>query len=55
MGVVEDLLAVVLAKGEPVTWKIIGIVVLVTIPFAVLGELIVDRKDLIKRFKKRKR
>ena len=53
MGVVEDLIVVTLSTGEPITWKVIGIVILVTIPFAAVGELIVDRMELIPR-KKRK-
>lgn len=46
-GVLEDLLAIFLATGEPLTWRIVGIVALVALPFAVLGELIVDRHHLI--------
>ncbi len=53
MGVVEDLIAVTFSTGEPLTWKILVIVTLVSIPFAAVGELIVDRMDLIPR-KKRK-
>lgn len=48
MGIVEDLVAINLITGEPFSWAIVGIVTLVTIPFAVIGELIVDYKDLIK-------
>lgn len=47
MGVTEDLIAVTLATGEPITWKIIVIVTLVAIPFAAIGELVVDRVDLL--------
>jgi hypothetical protein len=43
MGVTEDLIAVTLATGEPITWRIIIIVTVVAIPFAAIGELIVDR------------
>lgn len=46
MGVVEDLIAVKLATGEPITAKVVGVVILVAIPFAAIGELIVDRMDL---------
>ncbi|UCG95335.1 MAG: hypothetical protein JSV92_04825 [archaeon] len=49
MGVVEDMIAVVLATGEPITWNILVIVTLVAIPFAAIGELIVDRIHLIPR------
>ena len=47
MGIVEDLLAVTLATGEPITWKVIAIVTIVAIPFAAIGELIVDRISLV--------
>jgi hypothetical protein len=47
MGITEDLIAVTLATGEPITMKIIFIVTLVAIPFAAIGELIVDRVDLL--------
>ena len=52
MGVVEDLIVVTLSTGEPITWKILGIITLVAIPFAAVGELIVDRMELIPRKKK---
>jgi hypothetical protein len=48
MGVVEDMIAVVLATGEPITPMVIAIVTLVAIPFAALGELIVDRYHLLR-------
>ena len=47
MGVVEDLIAVTLITGEPITLQIIGIVTLVAIPFSIIGELIVDYQDII--------
>lgn len=53
MGIVEDLIAVTLSTGEPITWKILVIITLVAIPFAAIGELIVDRMELIPR-KRRK-
>jgi intracellular septation protein A len=52
VGIIEDLIAVKLSTGEAITWKVFGIVVLVAIPFAVIGELVVDRIDFIKLFKK---
>ncbi|MDP2705724.1 MAG: hypothetical protein Q8O49_00775 [bacterium] len=42
MGTGEDLLAVIFATGEPFTWKILGIVFLVALPFAYISEYIVD-------------
>jgi len=52
MGVVEDLIVVKLSTGEPITWKILGIITLVAIPFAAVGELIVDRIELVPRKKR---
>ena len=47
MGLTEDLIAVTVATGEPITLKIVGVVTLVAIPFAIAGELIVDRMKLV--------
>jgi len=57
MGVAEDLIAFYFATGgqQPVTWKVVGIVALVALPFAVFSELIIDRKPLIKIHKKKKK
>jgi hypothetical protein len=52
IGIAEDLIVVAFATGEPITWKIVGIVVLVAIPFAILGELIVDNIDFTKHIEK---
>lgn len=45
IGIVEDLIAVKLTTGDMITWTMVGIIVLVTIPFAIIGELIVDNID----------
>ncbi len=55
MGIVEDMLAITLATGEPLTWKVIYIVTLVAIPFAAIGELIVDRIHLIPKKDEKKK
>lgn len=47
MGIVEDVIALRLATSEPITWKVVGIVTLVAIPFAAIGELVVDRMKII--------
>lgn len=47
MGIVEDMIAVALSTGEPITWHILVIVTLVAIPFAAVGELIVDRIHIL--------
>jgi len=52
MGVIEDVLAVKLATGEPITLEVIGVVFMVALPFAVFSELIVDDTDFLERFKK---
>lgn len=52
MGVVEDLIAVTLITGEAITWRTIFIVILVAIPFAAIGELIVDRIEFPRKKRK---
>ena len=42
MGIGEDLIAVSLSTGESLSWRIIGIVVMVAIPFAFISEIVVD-------------
>lgn len=50
IGVIEDLIAVKLVTGEAITWHVVGLVVLIAIPFAALGELVVDRVNFVKLF-----
>jgi len=50
LGITEDLIVIKLATNEPITWRVIGIVVLIAIPFAIIGELIFDRIDFAKIF-----
>ncbi len=45
IGIAEDLIAITFTTGEPITWKVIGIVILVAIPFAFFGEVVFDRLD----------
>ncbi len=45
MGVVEDLIAISILTGEIFTINTVLIVTLVTLPFAILGEVFIDRKD----------
>jgi len=52
IGITEDLIAVTLTTGQIITWKIVGIIVLIAIPFAVIGELLADRIDFIKLYRK---
>ena len=46
LGIVEDLIEVYFATGVAITWQIIGLITLVAIPFAALGELVVDKVDI---------
>lgn len=43
MGVVEDLIVIGLITGGAITLQTVGIVTVVTLPFAIIGEVIVDR------------
>ena len=52
MGVVEDLIAVTVVTGAQITWESIFIITLIAIPFAVIGELIVDRMEFTKKKRK---
>ncbi|MFH1714331.1 MAG: hypothetical protein ABH831_01950 [Candidatus Nealsonbacteria bacterium] len=52
IGIAEDLLAIKLATNETITPRVIGIVVLVAIPFAIIGEIIFDRIDFAKIFQR---
>lgn len=47
VGLIEDLIAIKLVTGETLTWHTVGIALLVALPFAFLGEVIVDRQHLI--------
>ena len=51
VGVVEDLIAISVATDAAITWRVFVVVVLVAIPFAFLGEVLVDRVDFIELFK----
>lgn len=46
LGIVEDLIAVYFATGEGISFRILGIITVVAIPFAAFGELVVDKLDL---------
>jgi len=52
IGIAEDLLAIKLATGQPITLRIIGIIILIAIPFAILGEIVADRIDFVKIYRK---
>lgn len=52
IGVIEDLVAVKLATGAVITFRVVGIVILIAIPFAILGELVVDKIDFVSILRK---
>jgi len=52
IGITEDILAIKLATNQPITLRVIGIVILIAIPFAILGEVIFDRIDFSKIFQR---
>ena len=52
IGVIEDVIAVKVVSGEAITWTVVGIIVLIAVPFALLGEVVADNVDFIKLFKK---
>ncbi|MFZ2522381.1 MAG: hypothetical protein WAX44_01310 [Minisyncoccia bacterium] len=52
VGVLEDIIAIKFATGEPITWRIVGIVVMIAVPFAVLGEVVFDNIDFASKFER---
>lgn len=42
MGLAEDLIAVGVVTDDPITWKVVGIVLAVAVPFAFISEVVVD-------------
>lgn len=47
-GVIEDIVAVKIISGDKITWQVVGIVVLIAIPFAIIGEILEDNIDFSK-------
>ena len=52
LGVFEDLIVLYLSTGASITLRSIRIAVLVAIPFAFVGEVLVDSYDFVTLFKK---
>jgi len=48
IGIVEDIVAVKVVTGEEITWEVVGIIVLIALPFAILGEIFADNIDFSK-------
>lgn len=55
LGIIEDIIAIKFATGEPITLKVVIIAALVALPFAIVSELIVDKpkfwEKIIKKLK----
>ena len=52
IGIVEDLVAIKLATDAPITLRVVGIIILIAVPFAIFGEVIFDKIDFAKIFKR---
>ena len=52
IGIAEDLIAIKFAAGASITLRVIGLVILIAIPFAFIGEVIFDRIDFARIFKR---
>lgn len=52
IGITEDIIAIKLTTGVSITPRMIGIVVAIAIPFAIMGEMVADRVNLARTFKK---
>ena len=52
VGIAEDLIAIKFATDAQITWHVVLISFLVALPFAVIGELLVDKIDFIEIYKK---
>lgn len=54
IGIIEDVIAILITTDARITWHLVGIVLLIAIPFAFIGEILVDRIDFVKFFIKNK-
>jgi hypothetical protein len=50
LGIIEDIILIKILTTDSITLAIIGIIFLVTLPFAFFGEYIVDKIDFLKFF-----
>ncbi len=51
LGIIEDIIIIKLLTDKPITWQILLIIVAIAIPFALIGEYVVDKVDFVKIFK----
>ena len=52
IGITEDLIVIQFATEARITWSVFLIVFLVSIPFAFLGEVLIDRVNFIEILRK---
>ena len=52
-GIIEDLLAIEAVSETILTWRVVGIVALIALPFAVISELVVDGRDIFRHHRDR--
>lgn len=52
VGVAEDIIVLKVTTDEAISWNVFGIVLLIAIPFAFLGEVLVDKINFIDFFRK---
>lgn len=52
VGIIEDIIAVKVTTGAKITFDVFWIIVLVAIPFAFLGEIVVDRINFVEIIEK---
>jgi hypothetical protein len=52
IGIAEDIIAIKLTTGASITPRMIGIIMLIAIPFAIIGERIAEKVNLARTFKK---
>lgn len=45
LGIIEDMIAIMLITGESFNLRMLGIIVMVAVPFAAFSELIVDNDE----------
>jgi len=50
-GIIEDIIVIKILTNKPITLSILGIIFIVSLPFAFLGEYLIDRIDFIKILK----
>ncbi len=55
IGITEDILAITLVTRETITWRVVGIIILVAIPFAIIGDIVLNRESKEMNRKRKKR